>query len=174
MTELLQLIEHRHSVRLYESRPVEPDKLAQILEGVRMAPSAGNLQAFEVVVVQDPLRRQSLAKAALDQPHVAQAPVVLVFFQHPARATEKYGQRGEELYSLQDATIACAYAQLSAASLGLGCCWVGAFYADPVRRAVTAPESLIPVAMLTLGYPAESPAASERRPLAQLVHRELF
>lgn len=166
-----ETIRARRSVRAYSSRPVEADKLQPILEAANLAPSAGNLQAYEIFVAQSQIVRDRLAQAAGMQEFIAQAPVALVFCANPRRSAGKYGQRGATLYCLQDATIACAYAQLAAASLGLGSVWVGAFEDDEVRRAIGVGKDLIPVAILPLGYPSETPAPSSRRPLRDLVHR---
>ena len=172
--DFFAVVRARHSIRAYAARPVESEKIRRILECANAAPSAGNLQAYAIVVVQDPERRKALARAALDQDHIAEAPVVLVFFQDPRRSAIKYGRRGALLYALQDATIACAYAQLAATALGLGSCWVGAFDEQRVREIVRAPRELIPVALLTIGYPAESPWITGRRALHDLVRWETF
>ena len=165
------LIEERHSIRAYQQREVEDDKLRNLLHAANRAPSAGDLQAYQIVAVRSPSVRQALARAALDQGSVAQAPVVLVFLADPGRARGKYGHRGETLYSLQDATIACAYAQLAARDLGLGACWVGAFRKDAVREAIGSPPEQVPVALLPLGYPAEEPRIAPRRSLSDLVRQ---
>lgn len=155
--EFFDVLRERHSVRAYTDRQIEPAALQQILEAANAAPSAGNLQAFEVYVVNDPGRKESLRRAALDQEFLAGAPVVLIFCAHPARSAGRYGRRGAELYCVQDASIACTYAMLSATALGLSSVWVGAFVEEAVRAAIGAPEVHRPVAMLPLGYAAESP-----------------
>jgi nitroreductase len=172
--DALELLRRRRSVRVYEARPVEREKLAAILEAARAAPSAGNLQAFEMVVVESPDRKQALSRAALDQQHVASAPLLLAFFASPARSASKYGGRGSDLYARQDATIACAHAQLAATALGLGCCWVGAFHPEMIRKILNAPPGLEPVALLSIGYPAEDPAPTGRRSIEELVRWESF
>jgi len=149
---------------------LEEGKLLQILEAVRSAPSAGNLQAYDIVVVTEPTKKEALSRAALGQEFVAQAPVVLVFFANPERNAWRYGRRGEELYALQDATIAATYAMLSATALGLGSVWVGAFRDEEVRQVVGAPLHARPIALLPLGYPGERPSATLRRSLEDLVH----
>lgn len=169
--DLFELLRRRRSIRVYQSRPIARAILLQVLEAARTAPSAGNLQAFEIVVCEEPERRRALARAALDQPQVAQAPAVLVFLEHRARALRRYGPRGG-LYAIQDATIACAHAQLAAVALGLGSCWIGAFYKEPVSELLRTP--LEAIALLTLGYPDESPPPTSRRPLDSLVHWEVY
>ncbi|MDQ7843553.1 MAG: nitroreductase family protein [Armatimonadota bacterium] len=159
----------RHSIRAFADRPVASKTLQAILDAANRAPSAGNLQAYEIYVVTHLTTREALARAALDQMFVAQAPVVLVFCAHPTRSARRYGERGRTLYCLQDATIACAYAQLAATALGLATVWVGAFDEEAVRRALGAPPGLRPVAILPVGFPAEAPEITGRRPLEDLV-----
>jgi nitroreductase len=160
----------RHSVRTYQARSIEEEKLQQILAAANRAPSAGNLQAYEIVLVRDASVQRALVRAALDQEFLAQAPIVLVFCTHGDLSQRKYGPRGADLYCLQDATIACAYAQLAAAALGLGSVWVGAFHPEAVARAIGIPHHWRPVALLPIGYAAEEPLPASRRPLNELVH----
>lgn len=167
--ELSHLIRARRSVRAYDERPVEADKLQAILELANLAPSAGNLQAYEIYHVTAPRARAALARAA-DQSFLASAPVILVFFANPGRSARKYGTRGKELYAVQDATIAATCAMLSAADQGLATVWVGAFNGVAVTAAVGAPGDWVPVAILPIGYAGEAPAPSPRRTLADLVH----
>ncbi len=105
-----ELIQKRRSVRVFRPLPVEEDKLAKILEAARLAPSAGNLQAYEIYAVAGEDTRKALARAAYGQDFIAAAPIVLVFCAHPARSEPRYGLRGRDLYAIQDATIACCWA----------------------------------------------------------------
>ncbi|MEN3037747.1 MAG: nitroreductase family protein [Candidatus Kryptonium sp.] len=165
-----EVLRKRRSVRKFKDEPISEDKLKLIYEAINSAPSAGNLQAYEVFVVKDKNKLKQLADAALSQEFIAQAPLALVFCANPARSRWRYGSRGEELYSLQDATIACAYAQLSATALGLGSVWVGAFDEDEVRRIISIGKNLIPIAILPIGYPDESPEPTPRREIKDLIH----
>ena len=164
------VLRSRRSIRAFLDRSIEQAKLRQILEAANGAPSAGNLQAYEIVLVHDPKIKRALARAALDQEFVAAAPVVLVFCAHPSRSAAKYGPRGENLYCVQDATIACAYAQLAATALGLGTVWVGAFDTKAVGQVLRIPPDGRAVALLPIGYPAELPEPTPRRRLNELVH----
>ncbi len=170
--DLFEVLKKRYSVRAYKPDPVDDATLTKILEAINSAPSAGNLQAYEVIVVRDPERKRQLARAAWDQWFIAQAPLVLVFVANPQRNQWRYGKRGAELYCLQDATIACSYAQLASVALGLGSCWIGAFDDDAVRKVLGIPQSMRPVAILPIGAPADFPEPKERRPLIDLVHQE--
>jgi len=169
--EFFDVLAARHSIRAYAKTPVEDEKLDRILATINQAPSAGNLQAFEVYVVTNGDDRAALADAAGGQDFVAQAPVVLVFCPHAARSAERYGKRGTGLYCLQDATIACTFAMLAATALDLSSVWVGAFRESIVRRIICAPQTHRPVAMLPIGYPAEGARIRARRELSDLVHR---
>jgi nitroreductase len=170
--DFFEVVDHRYSVRSFRNTPVEDATLQVILEAVNNAPSAGNLQAFEVVVIRDPNRKRQMVKASLDQSFISQAPLALVFLANPDRNRAKYGSRGAELYSVQDTTIACTYAQLAATASGLGTCWVGAFDEDKVRQIVGAPAAWRPVAILPMGVPAEAVGVRERRAVGDLVHDE--
>ncbi|HIE50731.1 MAG TPA: nitroreductase [Armatimonadetes bacterium] len=170
--DFFETISRRRSVRAFTGQAVEEEKLQRILEAVNAAPSAGDLQAYEVVLVREEETKKALARAAWGQNFIAQAPVVLVFVANPERSSWRYGRRGEELYCLQDATIACTHAHLAATALGLGSVWVGAFQDSAVAQAVGVSPPLRPVAILPLGYPAESPSPTPRRPLNELVHQE--
>lgn len=169
--EFFDVIERRQSIRAFAAKPVEPEKLQKILETANAAPSAGNLQAYEIFLTTQAERRAALARAAWQQDFIASAPVALVFCAHPQRSALRYRQRGIRLYATQDATIACTYAMLTASALGLATVWIGAFDDDAVWRAINAPEGLVPVAILPIGYPAEKPEPTPRRRLEDLVHK---
>jgi nitroreductase len=168
--DYFDVIQSRHSIRSYTSQPVEEDKLQKILSTANQAPSAGNLQGYEIFVVRELEQRRALVKAALDQEFLAEAPVVLVFCANPARSETRYKERGTKLYSVQDATIACTYAMLAATALGLSTVWVGAFHEEPVSAAAGIPPNLVPVAMLPIGYAAGEPRIRPRRELTDIIH----
>ena len=165
-------VRNRHSVRKYQAREVEQEKLDLILETINAAPSAGDLQGYQALLVRDPSTRQALAKASYGQNFIVEAPLALVFCADHLRSAGKYGKRGAELYAVQDATIAATYCQLAATALGLATVWVGAFDTAGVAVAINAPESMTPVAIIPIGYAAEEPAPTPRRKLDDLVKLE--
>jgi nitroreductase len=168
--EFLELIQKRRSIRVFLDRPVELVKLEQILQAANQAPSAGNLQAYEIYLVESLAQRAGLAQSTSGQDFILQAPVALVFCAHPARSEWRYRQRGVTLYSVQDATIACTFAMLAATDLGLGSVWVGAFNDRAVLDVLGNPEGLTPISILLIGYPAQEPSDVTRRSLKDLVH----
>lgn len=170
MWDFFETVRHRHSVRSYQSdQPVEPEKLHAILETACSAPSAGDLQAYRIVVVRNAQQRQALVGAAQQQGFIAEAPVCLIFCAEPQRSAAKYGERGRDLYAIQDTTIAAAYAQLAVVAAGMASTWVGYFNEDKVRQAIDLDTGLIPIALLSLGYPAELPEPTRRRRLDEMV-----
>lgn len=169
MWDFFETVRHRHSVRKYQTLPVEREKLHAILEMACAAPSAGDLQAYKVIVVDQQADRDTLAAAAQNQTFIAQAPISLVFCAEPERSAARYGQRGRELYAIQDATIAATFAQLATVAAGMGSTWVGYFEESQVREALAIDPSLVPVAILCLGYPAELPEPTQRRRLEEIV-----
>jgi nitroreductase len=169
--KFFEVINARHSIRTFHPTPIEVEKLDQILQAINRAPSAGNRQAYDVYLVEDAPRKSALVQAAGGQEFLAQAPVVLVFCTNPALNRERYAQRGETLYTIQDATIACTYAMLAATALGLSSVWVGAFDEAGVHDVIGAPEDQRPVAMLPIGYAADEPRLRDRRQLNEIIHR---
>ena len=172
--DFFDTVRNRHSIRRYQTREVEEEKLWKILEAINSAPSAGDLQGYEVVLVRSASTKEALARAAYGQTSPVQAPVVLVFCADRLLSASKYGKRGAELYAVQDATIAAAYCQLAAAALGLATVWIGAFDTEAVWAAIGAPEHVTPVAIIPVGYAAEEPRATPRRSLSDLVRDEKF
>lgn len=165
--EFFTIIQQRRSIRAYRTQPVEESKLRRVCEAANLAPSAGNLQAYHVYVFQDKEKRRALERAAYGRANfMEEAPVCLVFFTDPARSAEKYGERGRELYSVQDATIAGTFAMLAAVDLGLATVWIGDFDEDAVRKVVG--DAGRPVAMFTLGYAAEEPKPAGRRAIEEI------
>lgn len=170
MWDFFETVRHRHSIRKYQAdMPVETEKLHAILEMACAAPSAGDLQSYRIVVVRDLEERRALVRAAHDQAFIAEAPTCLVFCADPGRSATTFGERGATLYAVQDATIAAAYAQLASVAAGMGSTWVGYFDENQVRTALGLDPSLVPIALMSLGYPAELPEPSSRRRLHEVV-----
>lgn len=170
--QLFEAIERRHSIRAYRAAPVERSKIEAVVAAARLAPSAGDLQAYLILIVENPETKARLAEAALGQTFIAEAPIVFVFLADTRRSERKYGERGATLFCIQDATIAAAYVQLAAAAQDLGACWVGAFDEARVATLLATPAHLRPIALMPIGYPAESPVRPARRPLSELIRHE--
>ncbi|MFX1255067.1 MAG: nitroreductase family protein [Promethearchaeota archaeon] len=168
-----ELLEKRQSIRSFKKDSIPPEIIQRIFKAIQSAPSAGNRQAYKIVQVFDPTIKTALARAAWNQNFIAAAPFVLVFFADVPESSGRYGDRGN-FYALQDATIACAYAQLAITAEGLGSVWIGAFNDNQVHNILHAPSGLKPVAILPIGYPAEKPRRTPRKVLSQVLVNESF
>jgi len=157
---LLSQIKNRYSVRSYQSRPVEKEKLLTVLEAARLAPSAKNFQEWRFIVVQDEAIRRKLMVAANNQAFVGEAPVVIVCC---ATNTEHTMRCGQLSYPI-DLAIAIDHMTLQAVEEGLGTCWVGSFYEDQVKAILGIPKDIRVVELLALGYPKDA-----RRPKNRLL-----
>ena len=159
--ELSEAILKRRSVRSYKDKPFSEDALKEILQSAIEAPSAGNLQSRRFFIVKDVEIRKALAKASYDQNFIIEAPVAIVVCVD-FRIKKKYGSRGKELYSPMDCAASIQNLMLTACSLGLGTCWVGAFDEDEATEILNLPEHLRPVAIIPVGYANEKPDRRDR------------
>ncbi|MCX6677158.1 MAG: nitroreductase family protein [Methanothrix sp.] len=162
--DLMQAIRARRSIRNFQERPVEEELLLAVLEAGRLAPSAKNMQDWRFIVVRDSATRRRLAGAARDQQFVAQAPVVIA----ACGTSDLVMTCGQPAYAI-DVAIALDHMTLAAASLGLGTCWIGAFYEDKVKEILGVPQEIRVVALLPLGYPAEEPEPRPRKSLDEVL-----
>ena len=167
--EFYDVIANRHSVRKFLEKEIEPEKLANIEKAAMKSPSAGNVQAYRIYVVRSQEAKQEMVTACSYQEFLAQAPALLVFCAQVQESGQKYGGRGEQLYSIQDATIAAAYAQLAATAEGLSSVWVGAIDSLEASRIIDAESYEVPVAVIAVGYPAEEPEITGRRPAEEII-----
>jgi nitroreductase len=162
---LLSQIKNRYSVRSYERKPVEKEKLLTVLEAARLAPSAKNFQEWRFIAVQDEKTRQKLMAAANNQGFVGEAPVVIACC---ATNTEYVMRCGQLCYPI-DLAIAIDHMTLQAVEEGLGTCWIGSFYEDQVKSILGVPKDIRVVGLLTLGYPGDRIRPKNRLPLEQIV-----
>ena len=168
--DLYEAIERRRSVRAYQDRPVEQDKLERILNAARMAPSASNRQPWKFVVVRQPELRRKLVPACREQAFIGQAPVVVA-----GVGTNPRRIMGCDIPSDPvDLAIAMEHIALSAVAEGLGTCWVGAFHQDQVKALLGVPEECKVVQMMALGYPADGDRGKDRKALGEIVCYERF
>jgi len=140
---------------------VTDEQIGKILRAGHMAPSAGNLQGREFIVVKDAHTRQQICRAALGQRFIEEAPVCIVICTNLPRTRQRYGKRAE-LYIVQDASASAMNMMLQACDLGLGTCWVGAFDEKAAGEILEVPEGIRPVAILPVGVPDETPEAPPR------------
>jgi len=172
--DVLEAVKGRRSIRAFKTRDVSKEIVEKLIDAATWAPSAGNIQPWEFIIVRNPEIKRKLVEAALDQTFIEEAPVVIVVCANENRSSQGYGIRGKTLYCIQDTAAAIQNIHLAAYSLGLGTCWIGAFMEEDAREILKTPLGVRPVAIIPVGYPAEAPPPHDRRPMSQIVHYETF
>ncbi len=156
---MLEVIRNRRSIRKYQKREIPPETLETLLRAAMQAPSARNLQPWEFIVVQD---RDMLAKIPNYHPYSSMVPeagaAILV-----CGDTERQNDPG---YIAQDCSAAIQNMLLEAVNQGLGAVWLGVFprkeRIDGMTELFALPASVIPMALISIGYPAENPPFQDR------------
>lgn len=167
--DVLTAIKERRSVRRFKPDPLPEEILNTLLEAACAAPSAGNVQPWLFYRIHSAEVKEALSRAALGQKSLVQAPVVIAVCADLERAASSYGERGRNLYCLQDTAAAVMNLLLAATAFDLGTCWVGAFDEAEVSRILNLPPHLRPVALVPVGYPDQSPSPTPRRSLQEVV-----
>src|SRR3990172_12704345 len=158
-------IRSRRSIRAYDPREVEEDKLMRVLDAGRLSPSASNRQERRFIVVRDAGKRQQLSEAAKNQKFVAEAPVVIA----ACSVEQEYVMAcGQPAYPI-DTAIAVDHMTLQAVEEGLGTCWIGAFDEEKVKEILNVPDNVRVVSLLPLGYPSDIPRPKLRKNLDEIV-----
>jgi nitroreductase len=181
--ELFEAIKTRRSVRAYQDKPVEDEKLHAVLEAVRIAPSWANMQCWRMVVVKDRSTREKISdlsyvesyfapkgyKSNPSKKALAQAPVVIALCADPAQS----GVLWDQNYYLVDAGIAAQNLMLAARDLGLGTVFVGVYDEERLKKLLNIPASIRIVGLLPLGYPTEEKKdGPKRKPLDEICFNE--
>jgi FMN reductase [NAD(P)H] len=166
-TNVFNIMLSRRSQRKFENKQVEDSKVEMILAAADTAPTAGGFQGFEIYNVKNSDIKLKLVDAANKQPYV-NAPVVLVFCMNPARVKMNFPADILKKFSLQDATLAAAYAQLAAHALGLSSVWIGMIDEEKIMAILG--TKYTPSSILCLGYPQKTLQPKPKRSLIGLIH----
>ena len=181
----MKSIQNRTSIRKYSSREVSDELLNRLLEEAEHTPTMGNLQLYSVVITRSEEGKKALAPAHFNQPMVTGAPVVLTICADYRRTTlwaeNRKAHPGYDniLSFMNAATDALLFTQTFcnlAEEEGLGTCFLGTTVYMPkmIIDTLKLPKLVMPVATITLGWPDEQPALSERLPLRSIIHQETF
>ena len=167
--EYMNLIKKRRSIRRYKPTPVSEQALTTVLEAARLAPSWGNLQCWQYIIVTDKLTKEKIA--GTNRKWISEAPVIIVACADPEMSGHKPGRD----YYMLDIGISFQHLILAAADLGLGTCWIGAFDEKKVREALSVPDHVRVVAYTPLGYPVrEKRHVYARKPINEICHYGLY
>ena len=166
--EVREAIEKRASIRKYKNTPINKEKIEELLYYANRAPSAGNLQARDFIIVDDDVIKERLAKAAYGQEFIKNAPILVVFCAN-LRRISPYGERGKKFYCIQDVAASIQNFLLVAFDEGLATCWIGAFDDKKVCNILELSSWIKPVAIVTIGY-ADEEAKTDRIDIKKLIH----
>jgi nitroreductase len=170
--DIFQVITDRRSIRKYKDIPVEREKIEQVLNAARLAPSWKNLQCWRFLVLTDPAKRAALVDAFPDdnpgRNAIAMAPCVIVACADPTQSGDDNGIQ----YYAADTAIAFEHICLSAHALGLGTCWMGWYDESKIKAAVGVPDEMRVICMTPIGYPDQEPKARPRKALSEIAYYE--
>lgn len=181
----MENLKRRKSIRKYSNKEVSEALLDTLLEQAERTPTMGNLQLYSVIVTRDDVMKQQLAPAHFNQPMVTGAPVVLTFCADFHRtslwaahrnATPGYDNLLSFLSAATDTLLYCQTFCNLAEEQGLGTCFLGTTVYQPMAiiDLLKLPELVFPVATITLGWPDEDPAQSDRLPIKSILHKETY
>jgi|ERR1700690_817368 len=177
--ELFEAMKTRRSVRAYQDKPVEDEKLRSVLDAVRMAPSWANMQCWRMVVVKDKETREKISELSYVESYfspkgyksnpskkaLGAAPVVIALCADPAQSGMLWNQN----YYLVDAGIAAQNLMLAARGRGLGTVFVGVYDEEKLKKLLHIPASIRIIGLLPLGYPTEEKKdGPKRKPLDEI------
>ena len=168
------VVKRRRMCREYLDKDVPEEKIDRILDLASRFPSAGHTEPQEFIVVRDQRVKHDLARAALDQMFVAQAPLVIVVISDVRRLARRYGERGVRFFSIIDGAFVAMLILLAVVEEGLGACFVGSFYDEEVQEVLSLPQDVRPIGIIPIGYCAEGPRTFRRRSREQIVHRDRY
>lgn len=172
-SEFLNFLATRVSVREYEGDCISEEGVTYLLDAASKAPSAGNLEAWDVVIVTDPGQLELLTDAAGNQHQIKDSGCVFCICANYVRAMSRYGDRGI-MFAVEDATIATAYMMLAAHARRLHTCWVGAFDDGEVKGVLNLPPHIRPVALLSIGHGEAPSRGPERMDPADHAHYDIW
>ncbi len=168
---VLDAIKQRRSIRAFQDKPIEEEKLRRVLEAGRLAPSAKNRQEWRYVLVKEKELRRKVAVACNNQYFIAEAPVVIVGCATMADYVLTCG--GQPAYTI-NVSISMDHMTLQAVDEGLGTCWIGAFKEDEVKRLLGIPQDMRVVEVMPLGYPRFQPEPKPRMKLEEIVFYDRY
>ncbi|MHA2393744.1 MAG: nitroreductase family protein [Promethearchaeota archaeon] len=166
---VIEAIKTRRSVRKYKKDPIPDADLKTILEAAQLAPSAGNKQPWNFIIVRDTETKKKLAEKARKQLWIGNAGVVVA-----ALAMDKKDPTIYERWVERDVMTAVEHMVLAAWELGYGTCWIGAFEQKDIKEILDIPESMTVINLLPIGVPDHKPDPRGRKPFAEIFFAETY
>lgn len=166
--ECIEALKTRRSIRKFTDEQIPKSILMDILDAGRLAPTAGNCQPWQFIVVNERSVIAELKNAAFGQELLDSAATVIIVCADPQKS-EKYGEMGMTYYCLLDCANAAQNILLAAHALGYGGCWMGGFSERRVKKALEIPEEIRVVSMIPLGRPEGDPMIVPKMELQDLL-----
>ena len=168
--DFLELSKSRRSIRGYKNQDVSKEQLMQLIDAAQSAPSGGNCQPWHFYVITNKDLQAEIKEKSCGQDWILTAQALIVVCTESKRSEKNYGERGRDLYSIQDTAAAIQNILLCAKSMGLGTCWCGAFDEKKLSEVLKIPEKFRPVGLIPVGYPAnDAYPPQNRRPVEEIV-----
>lgn len=168
--DLLEIIKGRRAVRRFQEKPISLEDLRKIIEAAIWAPSGGNIQPWEFILI---TKKKNIEKIKMISPGLFGNPQALIVVCINKDRVKKGGRLGEEM-ALMDIAIASQNMMLMAYSLGIGSCPVASFNKVALSELLSIPKHVDPRLILIFGYPLKWPKPPRRRPLGEVAHLEEF
>jgi nitroreductase len=170
IVDILNFVRKRRHIHHFDTEPIPEETIRTLLEAVRWAPSAGNLQPWEIIIITSEEDRDRLVGVLRNKEFMRSAPVILIFCADLNRSSERYGDRGSSLYAIQDTAAAIQNVLLTATGLGLGSGWVGHFDEETIAGLFKLPPNVRPMALIMIGKSSENPTPPTRREIEDFTH----
>ena len=174
MNMFLDLAKSRRSVRKYQDKPVEREKILQCLEAARLSPSASNTQPWQYFIIDEPELKNRVCEAAFSSIYFMnkfanEAPVIVIVLAEPDLVSNGIGKAVQGvLFYLLDIGSSIEHFLLQAAELGLGTCWLGWYSGNRIKKALAIPKGKKIVSVFCLGYPADGPREKNRKSIEEI------
>lgn len=184
MNAMIELLQNHRSIRKFKDIPLTTEQTEAIIASAQAASTSSNVQAYTIIGVTDPAKKQELARLAGNQAYVEHSGLFLVFCADLSRLKAATEQQGETFHqntesfvvATVDATLAAQNAAVAAESLGLGICYIGGIRNNPqeVSELLELPELVYPVFGLTIGVPDQEPSLRPRLPRHAVYHENRY
>lgn len=181
----METAQNRRTIRKYSNRDITPQMLNDLLRTACQASTCGNMQLYSIIVTRDPKQKAALSPHHFNQPMIKEAPIVLTFCADLNRFSSWCNQRQAQpgynnfqsfMNAAMDTLIVAQTFAMLAEEQGMGICYLGTTTYNPqgIIQTLNLPKLVFPVTTITVGYPAEDPAQSDRLPLDAVIHHEIY
>lgn len=171
--ETFECICSRRTCKEFEDKGLEREKLGKILEAARHAPSPGNIQSWEFIVVEDPEKKERLSEMVSD-PRMEKAPATIVVCSNHEKVAREFGEKGLDLYSIQETSACIQNILLETHNQDLGAYWTGNFDEDEMRDLLKLPHKVRPLAAIAVGYPKKLEKPEKKYKITELTYLDKY